>query len=131
MPRTEPFRDIVQPSNSGSGGGGGLEFIQCVGGIQPKIHEFWTFSDDIIMPKVHPTARVDVSAFVGNYFSTDYLTENGRRVPMFGRKLINGIFEWMGVPDFLRTYGPPLDCEYPGSLCGLGARRYQYQSELD
>ena len=26
---------------------------------------------------------------------------------MFGRKLINVIFEWMGVPDFLRADGPP------------------------
>ena len=25
---------------------------------------------------------------------------------MFGRKFINGSFEWMGVPEFLRTYGP-------------------------
>ena len=107
MPRPDPVRAIFQPSDSGSGYDDRLEFIRCVGGRQPKTHEVWTFSNDGITPEVHPTARVDFSAFVGNCFSTDYLTENGHRVPMFRRKLMNGNSEWMGVPDFLRTDGPP------------------------
>ena len=69
--------------------------------------EVWTFSDDGITPEVHPTAIVDVGAFDGDFFATDYLTENGHRVPIFGRKSINGSFEWMGVPEFLRTDGTP------------------------
>ena len=68
-----------------------------------------TFGNDGITPKVHPTARVDVDAFVRDCFEKDYLTENGRRVPMFGRKPINGSFEWMGAPGFLRIDGPPND----------------------
>ena len=67
----------------------------------------WTFGDDGITPEVHPTAIFDVGAFVGNCFATEYLTENGCRVPMFGRKWINGSFEWMGVSAFVRTNGTP------------------------
>ena len=72
-----------------------------------QIHEFWTFGNDRITPKVHPFACVDVSTFVGDCFATDYLTENRRRVPMFGRKCIIGGFEWIGIHDFLMIDGPP------------------------
>ena len=107
MPRPDLVKAIHQPSNSGSGYDGGLDFIRCVGRKQPEIYEVWTFSDNKITPKVHPFARIDVSNFVGDCFATDYLIENGRKVPMIRRKCINGIFEWMGIPDFLRTNGPP------------------------
>ena len=107
MPRQEPVGAIRQPSKSGIVDDDVFEFIRCVGGLLPKIHEFWTFGEDVITPEVRPFACVDVSAFVRDYFVTNYLTENGRRVPMFGRKLINGSFERMGVPDFLRADGPP------------------------
>ena len=131
MPRPDPVEAICQPSDSVSGDDDRLEFIWCVGGRQPKINEICTFSDDGITPEVHPTARVDIGAFFGDFFFNNYLTENGRRGPMFGRNLINGSFEWMCVPEFLSTNGPPLDCQYPGSLCGLGAWRYQYQTVLN
>ena len=109
MPRPEPVGAISQPPRYGSVDDDGLGFIRCVGRLQPEIHEVWTFSYNIITTEIHPTSRFDVVAFVGDCFVTDYLSENGRRVTMFERKLINGIFKWMGVPDFLRTNGPPLD----------------------
>ena len=60
------------------------------------------------MREVHPTARLDVgSGFVGECFDTDYLTISWRRVPMFGRNSINGSIEWLDVPNFLSTDGPP------------------------
>ena len=59
------------------------------------------------MPYVYLTATVYFVAFAADCFATDCLTENGRRVKMFGRKLNNGSFEWMVVPDFLSTDGPP------------------------
>ena len=65
------------------------------------------FGDNRINPEAHPFARVYVGAFFGDYFATNCLTKNGRKVPMFGEKLINGSFEWMGFPEFLRTDGPP------------------------
>ena len=83
----------------------GLEFIRCNGGQKPEIHEVWTFGDNIITPEVHPFARVDVSAFIGDCFGTNYLAGNGRRVPMFGRKLINGSVKWIGVPGFMWNDG--------------------------
>ena len=107
MPKSEPVGAIRQTSNSGSGADDGIEFIRCVGGRQPEIHEVWTFGNDGINPEVHPFACVDVGDFIGDCFATNYLAGNGGRVPMFGRKLINGSFKWMGVPDFLRADGPP------------------------
>ena len=58
------------------------------------------------MCEVHPTVRVDVGAGVVGEFSTNYLNPSWRRVPMFGINSINGGVQWLGVPNFLRTYGP-------------------------
>ena len=76
---------------------------------QPQIHEVWTFREDSVTCDGHLTARVDVgTGFVGK-FVTNYLTPTWRRVPMFGSNYFNGSVEWLGVPDFLRNYGPPWD----------------------
>ena len=40
--------------------------ICCVDRQQPEIHEVWTFGEDGFTPEVHPTARVDVVAVVGD-----------------------------------------------------------------
>ena len=94
-------------ANSGNGGEDGPEFMRCVDGRQPQIHEVWTFGEDGVTREVHTTARVDAGAvFVGG-FATDYLTPNWRRFPMFGINSINRSLEWIGVPDFLRNDGPP------------------------
>ena len=107
MPIHESVRSIRQSFNSGSGANDGIEFIRCVGGRQPEIHKVWTFGDNRLTPKVHPFVRVDVGAFHSDCFVTDYLAENGRRVPMYGRKLMNGSVKWLGVPTFFRNNGPP------------------------
>ena len=113
---------IRQAFNSGSETDDGLEFIRCVGGRQPETHEVWNFGDDRITRKFYPVARVDISAFLGDCFGTNYLAKNGRRMPMYGRKLINGSVKWLGVPTFLRNYGPPwADNILCPSLCwGVG-----------
>ena len=67
MPRLETVGAIHQPYDSGSGDDDGLDFIRRVGGRQPKINKVWTFGDNGITTKVHPTARVDVGKFVGNF----------------------------------------------------------------
>ena len=61
----EPVEAIRQTSDSVSGDEDRPEFIRCVDERQPEIHEVWTFKEDGVTPKVHPTARIDVSAFVG------------------------------------------------------------------
>ena len=67
MPRREPDGSIRWPSNSESEDDDGLEFIWCVGGKQPEIHEVLTFRDDVITPEVHPFAHVDVGAFIRDW----------------------------------------------------------------
>ena len=50
------------------------------------MHEVWDFGDDVITDdikrKAHPTALVDVRSGVVGQFSSEYFTENGRRIPM-------------------------------------------------
>ena len=75
MPRRKPVGVIRQPSNSGSGADDRLEFIRCVGGREPQIHELWTFAEDGITCKVHPFARAEVGDFYGDCFHTYYMTE--------------------------------------------------------
>ena len=122
MPIRKPVRAIRKPFKYGSGANDRLEFILCAGGRQPEIHEVWTFGDNGITPKVHSFARVDVGNFLGDCFGTDYLAENGRRVPIYGRKWINGRVKWLGVPTFLRNDGTPwADNVLCTSLCwGVG-----------
>ena len=83
MPRREPVRVIRQPLNSGSGGEDGLEFIRCVGERHPQIQEVWTFDKDGITREVHTTVKIDVGAFSGDCFHTDYFVEEGRRVSIY------------------------------------------------
>ena len=44
---------------------------------------------------------MDVGNFSGDCFRTAYATELGRRVSIYGRKLINGSIERIGVPALL------------------------------
>ena len=74
MARGDPGGDICQPFNCDSRDNDELHYIWCVGGRQPKIYEVWTFGEDGITPKVIPFACVDVRAFVGDRFVTNYLT---------------------------------------------------------
>ena len=106
MVRREPVGSIGWPSNSGSGNTEGPEFIQCVDGREPQIHEVCDFGDDGIMCEVHPTLQVDFGAVVVGEFASNYLTESGRRIPIFGRICINGSVEYLDVPDLHRTGGP-------------------------
>ena len=92
-------------SNYGSGDEDGPEFIGCVDGQQPQIHEVWTFCEDSVTREVHPKVRVDVVAgFVGD-FNTNYLTPSWFRVPMFGK------ISFMEISSGLRflTSGGPMD----------------------
>ena len=107
MHRRDPVGYIRQPFNSVSGADDLTEFIHCVGRQQPQIHGVWTLADDGITREVHPFARVDVSDFSRDCFKTDYFSENGRRVPIYGRKYFNGRVEWIGIPCYFRDDGPP------------------------
>ena len=122
MPRCDTVGTITQSSNSGSWDSDVLEFIRCAGRQQTEIHDVWTFGDYVITPVVHTCVTVDVGAFIGDCFEADYLTENGSRGPMFGRKLINGSFEWVVVPDFFRSNGPPWTINLLAPCADLGLK---------
>ena len=72
--RREPVGAILRPSDYGSVDEDRPKFIHCVDGRQPEIHEVCTFREDSVTPEVHPTVHIDVGAFVGDFFATDYLT---------------------------------------------------------
>ena len=59
------------------------------------------------MHEVHQTAQVEVGTVFINEFATGYLTPSWRKIPMFGVNIINGSVQWLGIPDLLRTDGPP------------------------
>ena len=98
MTLRKPAGVIRQPSISGSGDEDGLDFIRCVGGREPQIHELRSFAKDRITREVHPFARIDIGDFSGDCFHTAYATEIGRRVFIYVRKSINGSVERLGVP---------------------------------
>ena len=105
MPKQEPVGSIVQISNSGRRDAEVPEFVRCVDGLDPQMHKVWAFYEDSVMREVHLTAQVDVSAGVVGEFASHYLTESGRRIPIFGRISINESVEWLGVPDFHSNNG--------------------------
>ena len=70
------------------------------------MHEVWCFGSNGTTREFHPTAQVDVGAGVVGHFSSDYLTSNGRIIPIIGQVSINGSVEYLGIPDFQRTGGP-------------------------
>ena len=71
MPRREKVGVICQPFSSGNRDEYGVEFICCVGGREPQIHELWSFAEDRITREVRPFARIDVVDFSGDCFQND------------------------------------------------------------
>ena len=106
---TDKLKSVIGPTNraggftdhsdwlASSGSNDGLEFIRCVGGQQPQIHELWSFAKDRITREVHTFARIDVGDFSGDWLQTNYATEIGCRVAIYGRKSINGSIKWLCV----------------------------------
>ena len=62
MARQEPVGFIRRPSDYGIGDEDGPDFIRCVDGRQPQIHEVWGGGKDGVTCEVHPTEQLDVGA---------------------------------------------------------------------
>ena len=122
MAKREPVGFIRQSSGYGSGDKEGPKFIRCVDGRQPEIHEVWNFGEDSVIPEVHLTACIDVGALVGECFAINYCSLTWHRIPMLGRNSINGSVELLGVPNFLRTDGPPWTLNILAPYDNLGDR---------
>ena len=93
MHRREPAGVIRQPFRSGNRGEDGIEFVCCVDGREPQIHELWSFAEDGITRKVHPFAHVDVGDFFRDCFQTYYMTKEACRVTILDRRFINASVE--------------------------------------
>ena len=98
MARQEPVESIRRTSDSGSRDSEGPEFIRYVDSRETQINEVWDFGYDGVTHEVQPTAQVYFRDGVVGEFSSDYMTESGRRIPLHGRITINGSFEHLGVP---------------------------------
>ena len=73
------------------------QFICCVVGQEPQIQKLWDFAKDGITHEVHPFAHINVGDFSGDFFQTNYSTEVGHRVALYGQISINGSVEWLGM----------------------------------
>ena len=103
--RRDPVKAIHRPSDYGSGDKDRPEFIRCVDRQHPEIHEVWTFREDCVTREGHPNARIDVGAFIGECFASNFLTPSWRRIPRFGSNYINESAKWLGITNFLRNDG--------------------------
>ena len=106
-----PVGVIHQPFRSGNGDKYGIEFVRYVVGRELKIHKLWIFAVDGITRKVHPFACVDVGKFSRDCFQTYYMTEEARRVTIFGQISINASVKWLvaPVPFYYTTRLPCID----------------------
>ena len=108
MTRHKQVGVIRQPFRSGKGREDRIEFVHCVEGWEPQIHELWSFAKDGITREVHPFTGVNVGDLSGDCFQTHYMTEEARRVTIFFQKSINASIEWLGTPvHFYDTVGVP------------------------
>ena len=94
--RCRPMGYICRPSDTGSGGSDDTEVIQCIDGQEPQIHKLWCLVLDNITCNAHPTAQVEVGYGTMKEFTTDYLAENGRIIPIIGQLSINGRVQFFG-----------------------------------
>ena len=100
MIQHRPMVHISRPSDSGSEGAKDTEFIRCIDVWEPQIHNLWCLRLGNITRKVHPTARVEVGAGTVGEFTTNYLSENGRRILIIRQTSINRSVQLLGIPEF-------------------------------
>ena len=62
---------IRWPSDSGSGGTKGVEFIQCIDDQEPQIHKIWRLGSNGVTCEVHLAAQVYVGAETVEQFATN------------------------------------------------------------
>ena len=98
MIQRRPMGSILQPSDFGSGGTKGVEFIRCVHGRKPQIHEIWCLGSNGVTHKVHQTSQIDVGAETVRQFWTQYFDENGRIIPVISQISINRSIQMLGIP---------------------------------
>ena len=58
--QSRPMGPIYRRSDSVSGVAEGVEFIRCIDGWEPQIHEIWCPGSNGVTREVHPIAQIDV-----------------------------------------------------------------------
>ena len=95
MATLEPDRAIRQPSGSGSGDDDGIEFIRCVGGKQPKIHEVWRLETTELRPKSIPQRELTSALSLATVLRPITLLEIGVRCHCSEENQLMKVFnEW-------------------------------------
>ena len=75
-------------------------FSNVLQGRDPQFHKLWCIGLDNITHEVHMTAQLEVGDGTMGGFTTNYLAENGRRIPIIEKLYINGSIQFLGTPDF-------------------------------
>ena len=100
MIRRRPTGYIRRPYDYSNGDTEDIEFIRCVDGRDPQLHEMWCLSLDNVIRKIYPTAQIEVGAGTVGELTTNYLAENGRRILIIGQISINISVQFLGIPNF-------------------------------
>ena len=100
MIRRRPTGYIRRPYDYSNGDTEDTEFIRCVDGRDPQLHEMWCLSLDNVIRKIYPTAQIEVGAGTVGELTTNYLAENGRRILIIGQISINISVQFLGIPNF-------------------------------
>ena len=107
MSRFAPIGTIYRPSDSGSRSTEATDFIQCINGREPKIHELWCLNLDGICREFHPTEHIEDTSGTVREFVTNYLAENGRQIPIIGQLSVNYRVQLLGLSDQAWVSGLP------------------------
>ena len=107
MIRYRPMGSTCRLSDFGSGGTLDTKSIRCVDGEDPQIYKLLCLGLENSTLKVNPKAQIEVGAGTVGDFTTNYLAENRRRIPIIGKISINGNVQFLGIPDFVRGSGLP------------------------
>ena len=119
---------IRRPQDYVSGGTEATSFIQCVGGREPQIHEFWCLDLEGISRKFHPTARVEVTAGTAGEFLTNHLSENGRRIDIIWRVSVNDSVQFLGFSDQSGGRGLTFICNLLDCVEAIGQGSGKYSN---
>ena len=100
MIRSRPIGSIRWTSDSGSGSTEDVEFIRYIDGQDPQINKMWCLGSDGVTSKIHPKAQVEVAAGTVGQFTTNYISGNGRIIPIVGQLSINESVELLDIHCF-------------------------------
>ena len=119
MIRSRSMLSIRRTSDFCSRGSEDIDFIWYVDGRYPQLHKIWSLGLDNVTREIHSTERVEVDNGTVGDITTNYLAENGHRIPIIGRLYINGSVQFLSIPDFIRNSGLLFIENFKLPLCSM------------